>query len=83
MLEAEVPSSMTRVPGQGGATSNKSWKCLLHAASITLWAFNDTPATTAQDQPSSTLHRLLVEHLEVPTLVRQPVGTKVVSEMTH
>ena len=45
MLLDDVPSRMTRMLGHTGAVSNRSWKCLLHAAKMSLWALNVTPAT--------------------------------------
>lgn len=39
-----VPSKMTSKLGHGGAESKRSWKCLLHAANISLWALKVTPA---------------------------------------
>lgn len=43
MLADEVPSRMTSTLGHSGAASNRSWKCLLHAARMILCALNVTP----------------------------------------
>jgi hypothetical protein len=43
MLDDNVPSKMTSTLEQSGAVSNKSWKCLQHAARKSLWALNVIP----------------------------------------
>lgn len=39
----DVPSSMTIKLDPSGVASNISWKCLLHAARISLWALKVLP----------------------------------------
>lgn len=49
MLAADVLSNMMNKFGDGGAVSNKSAKCLLHAAKINLCARKDIPKTTKKN----------------------------------
>lgn len=60
MLAEEVPSRMTSTLGHSGAASNKSWKCLLHAARMILCALNVTPGIKIKKRHlPSVFHRLL------------------------
>lgn len=63
ILAADVPSRITNKFWCNGAVSNKSARCLLHAANINLCALNVTPVTKELCQYSTALYIRLFIYL--------------------